>query len=238
MVPKSCLARKMLYSELRYNHNRITMDIASRIAHELLASKAVKISIDPPFTWASGIQSPIYCDNRMLISLPEVRELIVSEFCVLIEKMRPDYIAGTATAAIPWAAFIAHSMKLPMVYVRAEPKGHGAGKQVEGYLKPGSKVVLVEDLISTGGSSLNAVQALKREGDADISNVVAIVTYEMEKSKTAFAEAGIQLQTLTNFTHLLEEVKKQGYLQEDQVQTVLEFSKDPANWWNNFQSKA
>lgn len=211
------------------------MEIASRIAQELLKSKAVKISIDPPFTWASGIQSPIYCDNRILISFPEVREIIVSEFCILLEKMKPDVIAGTATAAIPWAAFIAHSMKLPMVYVRPEPKGHGAGKQIEGYLEPGKKVVLVEDLISTGGSSINAVNALKNEGKADIQDVIAIVTYEMEKSKNAFAEAGLNLQTLTNFSHILQEVKNQGYLQEDQIQTVSEFSKDPAGWWGNFK---
>jgi orotate phosphoribosyltransferase len=210
------------------------MEIASRIAQELLKSKAVKISIDPPFTWASGIQSPIYCDNRILISFPEVREIIVSEFCILLEKMKPDVIAGTATAAIPWAAFIAHSMKLPMVYVRPEPKGHGAGKQIEGFLEPGKKVVLVEDLISTGGSSINAVNALKDEGKADIQDVIAIVTYEMEKSKNAFAEAGLNLQTLTNFTHILQEVKNNGYLQEDQIQTVSEFSKDPAGWWDNF----
>jgi orotate phosphoribosyltransferase len=210
------------------------MEIASRIAQELLNSKAVKISIDPPFTWASGIKSPIYCDNRILISFPEVREIIVSEFCILLEKMKPNVIAGTATAAIPWAAFIAHSMKLPMVYVRPEPKGHGAGKQIEGFLEPGKKVVLVEDLISTGGSSINAVNALKNEGKADIQDVIAIVTYEMEKSKNAFTEAGLNLQTLTNFSHILQEVKNQGYLQEDQIQTVSEFSKDPAGWWYNF----
>jgi len=207
------------------------MDVASKIAQELLNSKAVKISLDPPFTWASGIQSPIYCDNRILISFPEVRQTIVNEFCSLLESLKPEVIAGTATAAIPWAAFIAHQMGLPMVYVRPEPKGHGAGKQIEGFLEPGKKVVLVEDLISTGGSSINAVQALKNEGKAEIQDVVAIVTYEMEKSKKAFAEAGLNLQTLTNFSHLLQEVKNKGYLNDDQVQAVLEFSKDPAAWW-------
>jgi len=213
------------------------MEIASRIAQELLKSKAVKISIDPPFTWASGIQSPIYCDNRILISFPEVRQIIVNEFCNLLERLKPEVIAGTATAAIPWAAFIAHQMGLPMVYVRPEPKGHGAGKQIEGFLEPGKKVVLVEDLISTGGSSINAVNALKNEGKADIQNVVAIVTYEMEKSKNAFAQNGLNLQTLTNFSHILQEVKNNGYLQEDQIQTVSEFSKDPAGWWGNFNKE-
>lgn len=206
------------------------------VAEELLKAEAVKISLDPPFTWASGIKSPIYCDNRTLISFPEVREMIVSEFIVKIDHLKPDVIAGTATAGIPWAAFVAYQMKLPMVYVRPEPKGHGAGKQIEGFLEPNKKVVLVEDLISTGGSSIKAATALRNEGQAQIDHIVAIVTYEMDKAKENFEEAGIELSTLTDFTHILQAVQKQGYLQEDQVQLVLDFSKDPANWWDRFQS--
>lgn len=213
------------------------MSAANIIAKDLLATKAVKISIDPPFSWASGIKSPIYCDNRVLISYPEARKTVVSEFMVKIDQMKPDYIAGTATAGIPWAAFVAYQMNLPMIYVRPQPKDHGAGKQIEGYLEPGKKVVLVEDLISTGGSSIRAAKALQEEGRAEVKDIVAIVTYQMDKASKAFEEAGLKLSTLTDFSHILEEVKKQGYLQEEQIKTVLEFKDDPANWWEKFQAK-
>lgn len=211
------------------------MDAAAIIAKDLIDYKAVKISVDPPFTWASGIKSPIYCDNRMMISHPEARATIVSEFMVHIDHMKPDYIAGTATAGIPWAAFVAYQMKLPMVYVRPQAKEHGAGKQIEGYLEPNKKVVLVEDLISTGGSSIRAARALQEEGKAIVEDVVAIVTYEMKKATDAFAEAGLNLSTLTDFTHLLKEVSKQGYLSGEQISLVMDFSNDPAGWWESFQ---
>lgn len=213
------------------------MSAAAIIAKDLIDQKAVKISIDPPFTWASGIKSPIYCDNRMMIAFPEARETIVSEFMVAIDHMKPDYIAGTATAGIPWAAFVAYQMNLPMVYVRPKAKEHGAGNQIEGYLEPGKKVVLVEDLISTGGSSIRAAEALKKEGQAIVEDIVAIVTYQMKKADDAFAESGINLTTLTDFSHLLAEVKNQGYLSEEQVELVQQFSADPANWWENFNQK-
>lgn len=210
------------------------MDIAPIIAKDLLEVEAVKISIDPPFTWASGIKSPIYCDNRVLISHPEQRETIVSEFMIKIQALEPDVIAGTATAGIPWAAFVAYQMGLPMVYVRPQPKGHGAGKQIEGFLEPHKKVVLVEDLISTGGSSLKAVNALQNEGMAEVAAVVAITTYQMEAAREAFEEAGIPLKTLTDFSHILEAAKDKGYLQPDQVDLVLSFRENPANWWEKF----
>ena len=209
------------------------MDISSTIAKKLLEKQAVKISLDPPFTWASGIKSPIYCDNRMLISFPDVREIIVDAFCEIVKEKNPDYVAGTATAAIPWAAFVAQKLSLPMVYVRSEPKDHGAGKQIEGHLDQGKNVVLIEDLISTGGSSIKAAEALRNEGGAIVTEVLAIVTYEMEKSKNAFAENNLNLNYLTDFSHLLEEVKKQGYLSEEQVKMVLGFSADPPNWWES-----
>lgn len=209
------------------------MDVAARIAKGLLSTESVKISIDPPFTWTSGIKSPIYCDNRRLISFPEEREDIVGEMVTKIGPMNPEVIAGTATAGIPWAAFVAYQMKLPMVYVRPEPKGHGAGKQIEGVLEPGKRVVLVEDLISTGGSSIRAAKALQEEGQAILEDVIAITTYEMQKAKDAFALAEINLTTLTDFSHLLEEVKGMGYLSEEQVAMVSAFSKDPANWWES-----
>ncbi len=208
------------------------MTTAAQIAQILLETKAVKISIDPPFTWTSGITSPIYCDNRILISFPGKREAIVNAFCELVKPLKPDCIAGTATAGIPWASFVAYELDLPMVYVRPEPKAHGVGKQIEGYLPEGQKVVLVEDLISTGGSSIKVAKVLQEQGKADVISVLAIVTYEMAASKKTFEEAKIPLTTLTNFTSLLDEVKKQGYLDESQVKTVLEFSKDPPGWWS------
>lgn len=204
------------------------------IAKGLLETQAVQISIDPPFTWASGIKSPIYCDNRKLIAFPDIRESIVGEMITKIGPMNPEVIAGTATAGIPWAAFVAYQMKLPMVYVRTKPKEHGAGKQIEGHLEPGKKIVLVEDLISTGGSSIKAANALREEGQGTVENIVAIVTYEMQKAIDAMSETGINLTTLTNFTEILNEVKEQGYLQEDQVSLVQQFAQDPAAWWDNF----
>lgn len=206
------------------------MAAASLIAQELLRTESVKISIDPPFTWASGIKSPIYCDNRRLISFPEAREMIVSEFIVAIDHLQPDVIAGTATAGIPWAAFVAYQMGLPMVYVRPQPKSHGAGKQIEGFLEPHKKVVLVEDLISTGGSSLKAVEALQNEGKADVKAVVAIMTYQLEAAKTAFEDANMDLKTLSNFEEVLNQVQQQGYLDESQVELVKEFKKNPQVW--------
>ena len=206
------------------------MSAARLIAKELLKTESVKISLEPPFTWTSGIKSPIYCDNRRLISFPEARELIVSEFMVAIDHFQPEVIAGTATAAIPWAAFVAYKMGLPMVYVRPQPKEHGAGKQIEGVLEMNKKVVLVEDLISTGGSSLRAVEALQNEGQANVRGVVAIMTYQMEKADKAFSDFGMPLKTLTDFEHVLAEVKEEGYLNDEQVQTVLEFRNDPQAW--------
>ncbi|MDF2378904.1 MAG: orotate phosphoribosyltransferase [Candidatus Gracilibacteria bacterium] len=209
---------------------------SSSIAQGLLETQAVKISVDPPFTWASGIKSPIYCDNRKLIAFPAIRETIVREMITLIRPMNPEVIAGTATAGIPWAAFVAHEMKLPMVYVRPKPKDHGAGKQIEGHLEPGKKIVLVEDLISTGGSSIKAADALRNEGQGTVEDIIAIVTYEMLKATDAMSEAEINLTALTNFTEILTEVKDKGYLQEDQVSLVQQFAQDPSTWWDNFSA--
>lgn len=207
------------------------MPIASEIAQILLQTKAVKISLNPPFTWVSGIRSPIYCDNRILISFPGKRETIVNAFCELVKPLKPDCIAGTATAGIPWASFVAYELNLPMVYVRPEPKTHGVGKQIEGWLPEGQKVVLVEDLISTGGSSIKVANVLKQQGKAEVQAVLAIVTYELAASKKAFDEAKIPLSTLTTFTTLINEVKKQGYLKDEEVKTVLDFREDPQQWW-------
>ena len=196
----------------------------------------MKISLDPPFTWTSGIRSPIYCDNRKLISFPEIRATIVNEMIIKIGPMHPEVIAGTATAGIPWAAFVAYQMKIPMVYVRPQAKVHGAGKQIEGHLDPGKRIVLVEDLISTGASSIRAAEALRGEGAGVVENIIAIVTYEMKKADQAMIEAGIVLSALTTFSDILAEVQTQGSLQDDKVALVQEFAEDPAAWWGNFRN--
>lgn len=150
------------------------METLSRdVASALLSISAVKVSMDPPFTWVSGIKSPVYCDNRMMISHVAERQIVVDGFKKLIEALPydPDYIGGTATAAIPWAAFLAQELGKPMIYIRPEPKGHGAGKQIEGDLRAGSKVLIIEDLISTGGSSVKAAEAVRNEGSCEVADI-------------------------------------------------------------------
>lgn len=201
------------------------------VAEELLSTGAFKISFDPLFTWTSGIKSPVYCDLRALISNVNTRRVIVEAF----QKMFPlvmdaDVIAGTATAGIPWAAWLAEALGKPMVYVRSAAKEHGTKKRIEGALTPGQKVVLVEDHISTGGSSISAVEALRTEGQATVDMIVAINTYEMSKADAAFAEAKIQIRTITNFTAILTASKAKGTITPEQETALLEFRNDPASW--------
>ncbi|EKD48213.1 MAG: Orotate phosphoribosyltransferase [uncultured bacterium] len=216
-------------------------EVSREVAEALLNIGAVKISIDPPFQWVSGIKSPVYCDNRMLISYPEVRDLIVKAFArILSRKVRdgemqdPDYIAGTATAAIPWAAFLAYELKKPMVYIRPEKKQHGTGKQIEGDLKPGSKVLIMEDLISTGGSSIKAAEAVKEEGKSEVLGVFAIVSWELAKSEENFKAAGIPLRTLTNFSELVGLAVEKGVIAGDNLDNIYKFNRDPQGWWGEF----
>lgn len=218
------------------------MQRAQQIAEMLLNCGAVKVSMNPPFTWTSGIKSPVYCDNRKMISYPTERAAIVEAFKALFEETfggvggagAPEYVGGTATAAIPWAAFLAQVLGVPMVYIRPEKKEHGAGKQVEGDLKAlgggrAPRVLIVEDLISTGGSSVNAAEAVVREGGT-VSHVFAIVTYDLEESKKRFEDAGLQLLTLTNFGAILEAATKAGAVSNDQLAVINNFKKDPKAW--------
>lgn len=208
------------------------MDLAKQVAQILLKIEAVKVKIDPPFKWASGILSPIYCDNRLLISYPEEREVIVNGFVETIKEkgLNPDIIAGTATAAIPWAAFVAQKMNLPMIYIRSEKKEHGAGRQIEGKIEAGRKVVIIEDLISTGGSSIKAAEAVKEEGKSEVTDILAIVTWELKKAVDRFAAANLNLTTLTNYTNIIQTASEEGYLSEEQKEKVLEFKIDPPAW--------
>lgn len=202
------------------------------IAALLLRLSAVKISVHPPFTWTSGIKSPIYCDNRIILSAPSDRSHIVEELVsqVHLLSQRPDVIAGTATAGIGWAALVADRLKLPMVYVRPKPKEHGAGKQIEGTLKQGSHVVVIEDLVSTGGSSLGTVTALRKEGECTVSDILAIFTYGFEKAECAAKEGEVTFHALSNLEALLEVAKEQGTLSAKDIALASTFAKDPESW--------
>lgn len=208
------------------------MSLEYDIAEILLDVGAVRVQVNPLFTWVSGIRSPVYCDNRMLISHPAPRSKIVRRFVDQIKKSRidPEYIGGTATAAIPWAAFVAYEMNLPMIYIRPEKKDHGAGRQVEGQLPPGKRVLIIEDLISTGGSSVKAARAVASESNCVVSDVMAIITYEMDESLKNFREAGLRLTTLTTFSHILSLSLERKIISQDEWNKLLEFKKDPRTW--------
>ncbi len=207
------------------------------IAESLLKIKAVTLSLNPPYTWVSGIKSPIYCDNRMLISYPEHRNKVIDGFLKVIEKegFKPDVIAGTATSGIPFAAWLADKMNLPMVYVRAEKKAHGRGKAIEGNLEKGANVLVVEDLISTGKSSVAVVNNLKEEG-ANVLAVVSIFSYEMEKAKNTFKEANTKAIPLETISTLLEYAVASNYLSREDATVINDFRNDPAGWFErNFK---
>ena len=202
-----------------------------QIAADLLKIKAVALSPKKPFTWASGIKSPIYCDNRLTISYPQIREAIAAGLASLIKKKFPtvEVIAGTATAGIPHAAWVAEKLNLPMIYVRSKPKDHGQGRQIEGVLKPGQKTVLIDDLISTGGSVLKAVKAAQKE-QAEVIGVVGIFSYQLTAATKNFAAAKIPFATLTNYRELIEVAQQSDYIDADDLQLLQAWRKDPQNW--------
>lgn len=209
----------------------MSLSIEQQVAQNLLAIKAVFLSPNEPFTWASGIKSPIYCDNRLTMSFPKVRRLIAKGLAEKIKKQFPEVevIAGTATAGIPHAAWVAEILDLPMVYIRSKAKDHGKGNQIEGQITPGQKMVVIEDLISTGGSALEACQAAKREG-ADVLGVAAIFTYELPKGATNFNTAKLPLVTLTNYTTLIQTALEEGYISEADLALLTAWKHDPENW--------
>ncbi|MDZ5470733.1 orotate phosphoribosyltransferase [Bacillus sp. 31A1R] len=201
------------------------------IAERLLEIEAVALQPNDPFTWASGIQSPIYCDNRLTLSFPQVRKEIANGLKDIILDKFPgtEVVAGTATAGIPHAAWVSELLDLPMCYVRSKAKGHGKGNQIEGKALEGQKVVVVEDLISTGGSVITAVEAL-REAGCDVLGVVSIFTYELEKGKELLADANITSYSLTDFSTLSEVAKDKGYVKQEDMAKLDEWKKDPASW--------
>ncbi|MGY6210205.1 orotate phosphoribosyltransferase [Cytobacillus firmus] len=207
-----------------------------KIAEKLLDIKAVALNPNDPFTWSSGLRSPIYCDNRLTLSFPEIRKEIAAGLQAIILDKFPEaeLIAGTATAGIPHAAWVSDNMELPMCYVRSKAKGHGKGKQIEGKADKGQKVVVVEDLISTGGSAITAVKAL-REAGCEVLGVAAIFTYQLQKGKEMLAEEHIEAYTLTDIEALTEVAVEKGYIQEEDMNKLIEWRKDPAEWGKAIQ---
>ncbi|GAB2561336.1 orotate phosphoribosyltransferase [Gracilibacillus alcaliphilus] len=200
---------------------------ATEMANALYEIEAIQIRPDRSFVWTSGIHSPIYCDNRLTMSYPKVRKQIAEQFAALIEEMdeKPDVIAGCATAGIPHAAWLAEYLDLPMVYVRSKPKGHGKGNQIEGKIQPGDKVIVIEDLISTGGSSLQSALVLQEAGAA-VLGVLAIFSYGLTKADEQFATAKIPFQTITNFNILADALVEKGEITEAEKLDLLAWRDD------------
>jgi len=204
---------------------------AKKTAELLLQIKAIKLRPNEPFTWASGWRSPIYCDNRITLSFIAIRNFLSENLAKSIEEKygKPDVIAGVATGAIAIGVLVAQEMGLPFVYVRPEPKKHGRQNQIEGYLEKGQNVVVVEDLISTGKSSLNAVNALKEAG-ANVKGMVAIFTYGFENAVQNFKNANVNLTCLSNYQNLINQAAETNYIKEEDLETLTEWRLNPSNW--------
>ena len=205
--------------------------LAKLFAQKLLAVEAVKLSPEAPFTWASGWKSPIYCDNRKLLSYPDIRTFVKLELARLVAENfgEAEVVAGVATGAITQGALVADLLGLPFVYVRPKPKDHGMGNQIEGQLDAAKKVVVVEDLISTGGSSLKAVDAIRKNGN-EIVGMVASYTYGFDVAASAFADANVKLLTLSDYNAVIEVAAETGYIKQEQIETLAAWRKNPAEW--------
>jgi orotate phosphoribosyltransferase len=215
---------------VNFIHNPME-NFEKKTAEYLLQINAIKLQPSNPFTWASGWKSPIYCDNRKTLSFPEVRSYIRDSFSAMIKDLYPgaEMIAGVATGAIAHGALVADAMALPFIYVRSGAKEHGLGNQIEGFYKKGQKVVVIEDLISTGGSSLSAVTAL-REAGCEVLGMVAIFTYQFKKAEDAFSAGNCILHTLSNYSVLIDTALKTGYIGQAEVETLKKWRVDPGNW--------
>ena len=206
-------------------------NLKKEFAKKLLAIKAIKLQPNDPFTWASGWKSPFYCDNRKTLSFTELRTFVKLELthAVLEHFPEAEAVAGVATGAIPQGALVADALNLPFAYVRSKPKDHGLENLIEGELKPGMKVVVVEDLISTGGSSLKAVEAIRKYG-CEVVGMVASYTYGFDVAEKAFEEAGVRLVTLTDYDHVVATALETGYISESDIQLLNNWRKDPSGW--------
>ncbi|MFO7789882.1 MAG: orotate phosphoribosyltransferase [Bacteroidota bacterium] len=205
--------------------------ISQQIANHLLQIKAIKLEPQNHFTWSSGWYSPIYCDNRKTLSYPAVRSDIRDAFvqAALAKYSEPDVIAGVATGGIAHGVLVSEKMEKPFVYVRSQSKGHGMGNRIEGVVEKGQKVLVIEDLISTGNSSLNAVEALRNAG-CEVIGMIAIFTYNFEIAAQNFEKAGVQLFTLSDYETLLKQASAEGYVEKSDMETLKEWRKDPGNW--------
>lgn len=211
--------------------NESTKDIALKVASDLLSIEAIKLNIENPFTWSSGWKSPIYCDNRLSLSYHEVRTYIKAQLAKAAKEKFPGYeaVAGVATAGIPQGALLADLLEVPFIYVRSKPKGHGMENLIEGKVNPGKKVLVVEDLVSTGGSSLKAARALKEAG-FEVLGMLAIFTYGFPLADENFKEAGIELHCLSNYSVMLEKAIEMGYIGKDDLASLEEWRNAPALW--------
>ena len=205
--------------------------IKKTFASKLLEVKAIKLQPGNPFTWASGWKSPFYCDNRKTLSFPRLRDFVKIELCHAIQENFPEAeaVAGVATGAIAQGALVADELSLPFAYVRSKPKDHGMENLIEGNLIPGQKVVVIEDLISTGGSSLKAVEAIRAAG-CEVIGMVAIFTYGFPVAEKAFADAGVKLVTLTDYEHVVAQAAETGYIATDDIAVLNEWRKNPSEW--------
>ncbi|MBI5857385.1 MAG: orotate phosphoribosyltransferase [Sphingobacteriales bacterium] len=210
------------------------MTDAKAVAEKLLQVNAIKLNPSQPFTWASGWKSPIYCDNRKVLSFPFIRDFIKSEMCNLIFEKFPDaeLLAGVATAGIAWGAMAADQLKLPYIYVRPKPKEHGLGNQIEGFYEKGQKTVVIEDLVSTGKSSLQVVDVLKEQG-LEVTGMVSIFTYGFRVATDAFSNASLTYYSLTDYPTLIELALAKGMVSVAQQEILLKWRDDPANWKGN-----
>lgn len=205
-------------------------NIEKQIAELLLQIKAIKLSPQKPFTWASGILSPIYCDNRVLLSYPDIRNLVKASLVIKSASYSEfDVVAGVATAGIPLGALLADSLQKPFIYVRSKAKEHGRQNLIEGELKPGQKVLVVEDLISTGGSSLKVVETI-RESGGEVVGVLAIFSYQLKEAEEAFQKENCPLQTLSNYTILIKTALESGYIDQRDLTLLQTWKEDPQNW--------
>jgi len=209
----------------------LNKETAIKTAELLLQIKAIKLEPQEPFTWASGWKSPIYCDNRIILSYPPIRNFVRENFARQIEELygKPDVIAGVATGAIGIGMLVAEYMNLPFIYVRPEAKGHGRKNQIEGHLESGQTVVVIEDLISTGNSSLNAIKALQ-EANVTIKGLLAIFSYGFKVSEDNFKKANIDLYTLSGYDPLIDTAVKSNYINASEAETLKSWRKDPSNW--------
>ncbi len=207
------------------------MTDAKMIAGKLLEIRAIKMSPENPFTWASGWKSPIYCDNRMVLSFPDVRKLVRDGLCQLVSKKFPnaDLLAGVATAGIAWGAMAADHLNLPFIYVRPKPKEHGLGNQIEGYFVPGQGVVVIEDLISTGKSSLLVAKILQENG-LKVAGLVSVFSYGFTEATRNFDQAGLPFYSLTSYDALLDLALERNFIRDDQIAILQNWRNDPVNW--------